>query len=98
MKYYLCKFLPPRADFLVTMTAAERDLMQRHGTFLNDLLAKGLVVAHGPVDDPAGGWGLSLYQVSDDEDIKAMTSEDPMVKAGGARYEIFPMRHLRARG
>jgi len=54
MKYYLCKFLPPRADFLATMTPTEGDLMKRHGAFLNDLLGQGLVVAHGPVDDPAG--------------------------------------------
>ena len=98
MKYYLCKFLPPRADFLATMTPAELDLMKAHGAFLNDLLGKGVVVAHGPVDDPAGGWGLSLYQVGDDEDMQALTSQDPMVVAGGARYEILPMRHLRSAG
>jgi uncharacterized protein YciI len=98
MKYYLCKFLPPRADFLATMTPDEVDLMKRHGAFLNDLLDKGVVVAHGPVDDPAGGWGLSLYQVGDDVDVKALASQDPMVSAGGARYEVLPMRHLRSRG
>jgi len=98
MKHYLCKFLPLRADFLATMSAAEIDLMKAHGAFLNDLLAKGIVVAHGPVDDPAGGWGLSLYQVGDDEDMAALTSQDPMVAAGAARYEILPMRHLRSAG
>jgi uncharacterized protein YciI len=98
MKYYLCKFLPPRADFLATMTPEEVDLMKRHGAFLNDLLDKGIVVAHGPVDDPAGGWGLSLYQVADDVDVKALASQDPMVTAGGARYDVLPMRHLRSRG
>jgi uncharacterized protein YciI len=98
MKNYLCKFLPPRPDFLATMTADERELMKQHGMFLNDLLADGRVVAHGPVDDPAGGWGLSLYQLNDDEDIEALTAQDPMVLAGGARYEILPMRHLRSRG
>jgi uncharacterized protein YciI len=98
MKHYLCKFLPPRADFLATMTPDEGALMKRHGAFLNDLLDQGLVVAHGPVDDPAGGWGMSLYQIPDDQDIEALTSQDPMVLSGGARYEILPMRHLRARG
>ena len=98
MKYYLCKFLPPRPDFLATMTPEEVDLMKRHGAFLNDLLDQGIVVAHGPVDDPAGGWGLSLYQVGDDVDVKALASQDPMVSAGGARYEVLPMRHLRSRG
>ncbi|WGT62361.1 YciI family protein [Variovorax paradoxus] len=98
MKYYLCKFLPPRADFLATMSSEEADLMKHHAAFLNDLLDKAVVVAHGPVDDPAGGWGLSLYQVGEDQDIHALTSQDPMVAAGGARYEILPMRHLRSRG
>ncbi|NPC54863.1 YciI family protein [Caenimonas soli] len=98
MKYYLAKFLPPRADFLATMTPAEVSLMQEHRAFLNDLLQKGVVVAHGPVDDPAGGWGLSLYQVEDDQDVSAIAANDPMVRSGGARYEVFPMRHLKARG
>jgi hypothetical protein len=98
MKHFLCKFIPPRHDFLQTMTPNECDLMQQHVVFMNDLLAQRLIVAHGPVDDPAGGWGLSLYEVADDQDVAAMTSQDPMVKGGGARYEIYPMRHLTARG
>ena len=59
---------------------------------------KGVVVAHGPVDDPAGAWGLSLYQVEDGQDVSAIAANDPMVRFGGARYEVFPMRHLKARG
>ena len=31
MKYYLAKFLPPRADFLATMTSTEVKLMKEHG-------------------------------------------------------------------
>ena len=55
MKFFLCKFIPPRQDFLQTMTPDESALMKQHGMFMNELLDKGLVVAHGPVDDPAGG-------------------------------------------
>lgn len=97
MKYFLAKFLPPRADFLATMSSDEVNLMAEHGAFLNDLLQKGVVVAHGPVADPAGGWGLSLYQVEDGQDVRALAQEDPMVRSGGARYEIFPMPHLKVR-
>jgi len=98
MKHFLCKFIPPRPDFLQTLTSAERDLMQAHVLFMDELVAQRLIVAHGPVDDPAGGWGLSLYEVPDDHDVAATTSQDPMVTAGGARYEIYPMRRLTARG
>ncbi|MCR8958783.1 YciI family protein [Variovorax sp. S2] len=97
MKYFLARFLPPRADFLATMSPDEVNLMKEHGAFLNDLLQKGVVVAHGPVADPAGGWGLSLYQVEDGQDVRALAQEDPMVRSGGACYEIFSMPHLQVR-
>jgi len=97
MKYFLCKFIPPRRDFLLTMTSRESQLMKEHVAFMNALMGNRQVVAHGPVDDPAGGWGLSLYEVEDNQDVAAMTSEDPMVKSGGAHYEVYPMRHLTVR-
>ena len=97
MKYYLCKYLPPRADFLATMTDDERTWMGRHGAFLDDLLAKGQIVAHGPVIDPDGSYGVSLYQIEDDQDIEAITALDPIVRNGIGRYEHFPMPHLKAR-
>ena len=33
MKFYLCKYIPPRTDFLATMTAEERNWMKQHGDF-----------------------------------------------------------------
>lgn len=97
MKYFLCKFIPPRADFLPTLTDQERDLMKRHVDFMYDLLAKGVIVAHGPVMDPAGGYGVSLYQIADDEEISDFTSQDPIVKAGVGHYEHHVMLSLKAR-
>src|SRR5436309_7304377 len=97
MKFYLCKYIAPRPDFLSTMTAHESELMKQHGAFLNDLLEKRTVVVHGSVLDPAGGYGLSLFQVDDDQDMKAMTSADRIVQGGVGHYEIHPMLHLRTR-
>lgn len=97
MKYYLCKFIPPRADFLATMSADEKTWMKQHGAYLNELLDQGLIVAHGPVMDPAGGYGVSLFQVADSQDIAALTAEDPIVKNGVGHYEHFPMLHLTTR-
>lgn len=51
------------------------------------------VVAHSQVMDPSGGYGVSLYQIADDQDIKAITSEDPIVKNGPGHYEHHPMLH-----
>ena len=97
MKYYLCKYLPPRSDFLATMTDDEKIWMGQHGVYLDDLLAKGKIVAHGPVRDPNGGYGVSLYRIEDDQDIEALTAEDPIVKNGVGHYEHFSMLHLHAR-
>ncbi|UNK25793.1 YciI family protein [Serratia plymuthica] len=98
MKYYLCKFIPPRANFLTTMSADEQKWMQQHADFLNELLAQGLIVAHGPVIDEKGGYGVSLYQIADEQDIAAITAEDPIVKKGVGHYEHYSMLHLKARG
>jgi hypothetical protein len=38
MKYYLCKFIPPRANFLSTLSADEKEWMKQHGAYLNALL------------------------------------------------------------
>ncbi|HEY0212937.1 MAG TPA: YciI family protein [Paenirhodobacter sp.] len=98
MKYFLCKYIPPRADFLPTLNEQERVRMAQHGAFLDDLLAQGIIIAHGPVIDPAGGYGVSLYQIADDQDIAAITAQDPIVQNGLGHYEHFPMLHLKARG
>lgn len=97
MKYYLCKYLPPRSDFLATMTDDEKIWMGQHGAYLDELLAKGQIVAHGPVMDPSGGYGVSLYRIEDDQDIEALTAQDPIVKNGVGHYEHFRMLHLHAR-
>ncbi|TIT00539.1 YciI family protein [Mesorhizobium sp.] len=97
MKCYLCKYIPPRADFLATMTGEEREWMKQHRDFSDDLLDRGLIVAHGPVMDPSGGYGVSLYRIADDLDIQAITSEDPIVRNGAGHYEHHPMLHLSVR-
>ena len=97
MKHYLCKWIPPRADFLPTMSADEREWMKQHGRYLDQLLEQGLIVAHGPVMDPAGGYGVSLFSIADDQDIAALTSADPIVRNGVGHYEHHPMLHLKSR-
>ncbi len=101
MKYFLCRFVPPGPDFLKTMTPEQKQLMKAHGDFLQTMLERGGVIAHGPVADPAGGWGLSLFEMADDksaDDVRTIVAEDPMVKAGiGARYDVLPMLQLRMR-
>lgn len=98
MAYFFCKFILQRNDFLKTMTADETKLLKAHGGYLQGLLEQGKVLAHGPVAEPQGGFGLSLFDVKDENELSQLTTQDPMILAGvGARYESFPMRQLRYR-
>ena len=80
------------------MTADEAKLLKAHGSYLQGLLEEGKVLAHGPVVEPQGGFGLSLFDVEDEKELSQLTSQDPMILAGvGAHYDTFPMTQLRYR-
>lgn len=98
MKIYLCQYFPPRDDFLSTLTPTEAALMKEHGAWQSALLEQGVIVAHGPVIDPKGSYGVAIWRVADDQDIATMTAADPIVEAGVGRYECHPMPQLNARG
>ncbi|MEA9557559.1 YciI family protein [Xanthomonas nasturtii] len=98
MKAFLTKWIPPRADFLPTMTEQEAGQMQAHGAWLEDHLHNGRIVAHGPVLDPAGSYGVALWQLQDDQDISELTAQDPIIRAGIGHYAHFPMLQLKAHG
>jgi uncharacterized protein YciI len=98
MKACLTKWIPPRADFVNTTTDTERDLLQQHSDWLNAMMADGLIVAHGPVMDPAGSYGVALWRIADDQILAAVLAQDPIVRAGVGHYEQFSMMHVSARG
>ena len=86
----------PQSDFVRTMTDDEKNLMKAHGDYLQSLVDIGSVVCHGPVDDPNGEWGLSIFTAHEEKEVKNLTASDPMILADvGARYEILPMKQLR---
>ncbi|MFF0952270.1 YciI family protein [Rhizobium leguminosarum] len=84
--------IPQCAEFLQTISADEQKWMKQHGAFLDSLLSEGKVVAHGPVMDSAGGYGVSFYPIADDE-IQAITSQDPIVKNWRKASAILNRRH-----
>ncbi|HVZ65182.1 MAG TPA: YciI family protein [Lacunisphaera sp.] len=95
MKAYYCKLHPPRADFARTMTPAELQVMQAHAAYLREFAAKRWAVAFGPVADPAGAFGVGIWEVPDDADVAALCAADPAIRSGlGFRYEVHPMPSL----
>lgn len=92
MKHFFLKLNPPRPTFAMTMTDAERQLMQAHVVYWQGLTQKGLVVAFGPVADPAGGYGVAIVELPDDADAEALGAGDPTIQADvGFRYDVHPM-------
>jgi uncharacterized protein YciI len=89
----------PRSDFTQTMTDSERNIMKAHGDYLQSLAEVGSIVCHGPVDDPKGGWGLSIFSAKDQTEVERLTAADPIILDDvGATYEILPMKQLRMKG
>jgi uncharacterized protein YndB with AHSA1/START domain len=90
--HFLFKLLPPRASFMMDMSAEERTLMGVHSVYWRGQLAAGKVIAFGPVADPAGGWGVGLMRVDNTAEATVLTENDPVILADkGFKYELLPM-------
>jgi uncharacterized protein YciI len=82
MTYFLCKMILPRSDFVQTMTDSEQNIMKAHGDYLQSLTEVGSIVCHGPVDDPEGGWGLSIFSAKDQTEVERLTAAYPISDEG----------------
>ncbi len=95
MKYFFCKLHAPRSTFMQDITPAEAKLMQEHAAYLRQFAAAGTAVVFGPVADPAGAYGMAVWELPDDADINAICAGDPTIKSGlGFRYEVQPMPRI----
>ena len=96
MNHFFCKYIPPRSDFLDTLSAVEVELLMMQRYWQQGLAKKRRIVACGPVLDPNGAYGVALYTLSDDEEITALLADDPLMKAGLGAYECHPMLEVTA--
>jgi len=74
------------------MTTEEATAMKEHMAYWTDLADKRIAVVFGPVADPAGTWGVAVFEANDDASALSISTSDP-VKARnlGFRSEVFPM-------
>ena len=95
MVAFVYKLIGPRPTFAVDMTDDERETMTKHAAYWGRLMADGRVVAFGPVDDPAGSYGLGIVLADDLAQVEALRDGDPAVLSPhGLRVEIAPMFRL----
>ena len=98
MPHYLCMLRPPRATFIAEMTADEALLMRAHREYWTPRVETGVVVAMGPVADPAGGYGVAIIEAASTAALDAMLAADPVIAAGhGFAYENLLMLAIAVR-
>ncbi len=88
--YYFLKLNPPRSTFMNDMSPEERSIMLKHVEYWKPYVNDGTVLVLGPVFDPAGGYGIAVIGVEDDNQLNTIIKNDPA--NGLNRYDIFPMR------
>lgn len=91
-KYFALKLIPPRSTFAQDMSEEERAIMQQHVAYWRDLTDKGITIVYGPVSDPRGTYGLGVIEVDSEEQAHALTADDPAVRSGLNKLEIYPIR------
>src|SRR4030095_16527275 len=89
-KHFICIKKPPRENFAETMTPEESQIMSQHFLYLKDLMEKGILVLAGP--EISGRFGVSIYEAESIEHAKDLIANDPSVKKGLMKTEIYPFR------
>jgi uncharacterized protein len=98
MPHYLCKLRPPRTTFMADMRSDELLLMRAHREYWTPLVETGVVVAMGPVADPAGGYGVAIIEAASETALEAMLASDPAIASNrGFAYEKFFMPAIAVR-
>ncbi len=86
---FFCRLVANRPNFAMSMTADEQATMRAHGEFLQSQLTAGTLVVAGPVMDPAGIFGVVVFEAESVDEIRRLLDRDPAKAIG--RYEITPM-------
>lgn len=98
MSHFLCKLKPPRPTFLSDMSEDEALTMRRHREYWTPRVEIGVVIAMGPVADPAGAYGVAIIEAPSRAALDAMLASDPAVLARrGFSYDVFPMPAIAVR-
>jgi uncharacterized protein YciI len=89
------RLIAPRPTFALDMSEDERATLMEHGRYWRQLMDEGKAVAFGPVNDPAGSYGLGILIAENLAEAEALRSADPAILARhGLRAEIAPMLRL----
>jgi uncharacterized protein len=98
VNHFLYKLTPPRPTFPADLTEAEGRVMEAHFAYWAALIASRSAVAYGPVEDPAGTYGIAVLEVEDEAAARGIANDDPAIRASaGFGFELYPMPDAIAR-
>ncbi len=87
--YFFVRTQNPRPTFHLDITAEERAIMQKHVAYWSEYAARGVAIVFGSVMDPLGVYGIGVYQVEDEAEMRNLLDHDPA--NGLLQYEVLPM-------
>ena len=99
MPTFVLRLIAPRPNFAQTLTDAEREIMSRHAAHWGPYLARGDMVAFGPVLTDEDSYGLAVVETDDEQALREFAAQDPVVRTGTAAFELGRMAagHVRGR-
>jgi uncharacterized protein YciI len=93
---FFVRLIANRPDFPANLTPEEQATMGAHVAFLKEQLAAGKLVVAGPVLDPAGVFGMGVFEVGSADEVQAILARDPA--SGIGRYQVSPIASAVYRG
>ena len=93
-KQYLYKIVPKRTGMLTEGPTAEEDsILEQHAAYLGDLTECGVVLLAGRTQNKdESGFGIVIFQAGSQEEARRVMEEDPAVRKGVMRAELYPYR------
>jgi uncharacterized protein YciI len=91
-QHYFVKLIPPRPTFPFDMTSEERALMMEHVKYTQEKFAAGKVLIFGPVMAREGAFGMAVFEVADEAELRGLIENDPTVRAGLNKFEFNMMK------
>jgi len=66
--------------------------MNEHSAYFLRQFEASKLLLYGPVMAPDGAFGLGILEVGDEAEARQFGENDPSVRAGLNRWELYPMR------
>ncbi|MBI3304270.1 MAG: hypothetical protein HYZ72_19570 [Deltaproteobacteria bacterium] len=91
---YLYKIQPTRLEMLTKgPTSEEAAVVSQHFAYLKGLTEQGVVVLAGrTLNTDESTFGIVIFNASSEESARSIMNNDPAVKNGVMRAELYPYR------